>query len=147
MEQKKNQIPIGEGLFYIPSLPEEKPYLIGSKCKVCGTVTFPKRSICPRCIKPDTMERYNIYGRGKLYTFSIVNAALPGFKSPSIQAYIDLEEGPRIWSIITDVEPSEKVLRIGMDVELTLVKIKEDAGGNEILTYQFRPVKTNIEGD
>ena len=141
MENKKKQIPIGEGLFHIPSLPGEKPYLMGSKCNDCGTVTFPARTVCPRCIKPGTMQEYSIYRGGKLNTFSIVNAALPGFKSPSVQAYIDLEEGPRILSILTDVEPDEKAIKIGMDLELTVVKTKEDEQGNELMTYQFRPIK------
>jgi hypothetical protein len=141
MENVKKQIPIEEGLFYLPSLPGEKPYLIGSKCNICGNVTFPKREICPRCAKRNTMQEYHIHGKGKLNTFSIVNAALPGFKAPSIQAYVDLEEGPRIWSIITGIEPNEKALQIGMDLELVVEKVREDAQGNEVMSYQFRPAK------
>jgi uncharacterized protein len=139
MENVRKQIPIGEGLFYIPSSPGEKPYLMGSKCKNCGNVTFPKRDVCPRCVKPGSMEEYHIYRGGKLSTFSIVNAALPGFKMPSIQAYIDLEEGPRIWSILTEIEPDEKAIKIGMELELAVVKTREDAQGNDVMTYQFRP--------
>ena len=141
MENVKKQIPIEEGLFYLPSSPGEKPYLIGSKCTICGNVTFPKREVCPRCVKRDTMREYHIHGKGKLNTFSIVNAALPGFKAPSIQAYIDLEEGPRIWSLITGIEPNEKALQIGMDLELVVEKVREDTQGNELMGYQFRPVK------
>ena len=87
------------------------------------------------------MTEIHLGGRGKLDTFSIVNAALPGFKTPSIQAYVKLEEGPRIWSLITGVEPDEKALRIGMDVELVVEKVREDAQGNEVVSYQFRPAK------
>ena len=141
MENVKKQIPIEEGLFYLPSSPGEKPYLIASKCTICGNVTFPKREVCPRCVKRDTMREYHIHGKGKLNTFSIVNAALPGFKAPSIQAYIDLEEGPRIWSLITGIEPNEKALQIGMDLELVVEKVREDTQGNELMGYQFRPVK------
>ena len=137
----KKQVPIEEGLFYQPASKKEKPYLIGSKCSLCGNVTFPKKPVCPRCAKKDTMTVVHLSGRGKLDTFSIVNAALPGFKAPSIQAYVQLEEGPRIWSLITGVEPNEKALKIGMDVELIVEKIKEDAQGNEVISYQFRPVK------
>ena len=81
---------------------------MGSKCSVCGNVTFPQERGLSAMRKARHMEEYHIYRGGKLNTFSIVNAALPGFKTPSIQAYIDLEEGPRIWSILTDVEPDEK---------------------------------------
>jgi uncharacterized OB-fold protein len=137
----KKQVPIEEGLFYQPASQEEKPYLIGSKCSLCGNVTFPKMKVCPRCAKKDTMTEVHPSGRGKLDTFSIVNAALPGFKAPSIQAYIKLAEGPKIWSLITGVEPDGKALKIGMDVELVVEKVREDAQGNEVISYQFRPAK------
>jgi len=141
METAKKQIPIEEGLFYIPSSPGEKPYLIGAKCGTCGTVTFPKRDVCPRCVAKATMEEYRIYRGGKLNTFSIVNAALPGFKAPSIQAYVDLEEGPRIWSLITGIEPDPEKLKIGMDLELVVAPVRRDEQGNELMSYQFKPSK------
>ena len=137
----KKQIPIEEGLFYQPVSPEEKPYLIGSKCSICGNVTFPKMQICPRCAKRNTMEEIHLSGKGRVDTFSIVNAALPGFKAPSIQAYVNLEEGPRIWTLITGCEPKEDALKIGIEVELVLAKVKEDADGTELISYQFRPIK------
>lgn len=140
----KKQISVEEGgLFYQPSSAEEKPYLIGSKCTLCGIVTFPKIPICPRCTKKDTMEEIHLNGKGKINTFCIVHAALPGFKAPSIQAYIDLPEGPRIWSLITGCEPFEEALKIGMDVELVIGKVGEDSEGNQIISYQFRPVKND----
>jgi len=139
MEKTKKQIPVEEGLFYQPSSPDEEPYLIGAKCKDCGLVTFPKTPVCPKCAKRDTMEEAHIRGKGKLDTFSIVQAALPGFKAPSIQAYINLDEGPRIWSLVTGCDPSEEALKIGMDMELVIAKVREDPEGNEIISYQFKP--------
>jgi scaffold protein (connect acetoacetyl-CoA thiolase and HMG-CoA synthase) len=141
MENAKKQIPIEEGLFHVPSSPDDKPYLIGSKCSTCGNVTWPKREVCPRCVKKGTMSEYHIYCRGRLNTFSIVNAALPGFKAPSIQAYVDLDDGPRIWSLITGIDPDPALLKIGMELELVVDRVREDPGGNEIMSYQFRPVK------
>lgn len=138
---EKKRIPVQEGLFYLPSSPEEKPYLIGAKCRVCGYVSFPKLLVCPCCVMKDTMEEIHISGKGTIDTFSICYAALPGFQAPSIQAYINLDEGARIWSLITDVEPSDENLGIGMDVELTIGKLRDDAAGNEIVSYQFKPVK------
>lgn len=145
-ENEKRRIPVQEGLFYQPESPEEKPYLIGSKCSVCGYVSFPKLLVCPCCVKKDTMEEMHISGNGKIDTFSVCYVALPGFQAPSIQAYINLDEGVRIWSLITGVEPSEELLKIGMDVELVIGRVREDTNGNEIISYQFRPVKTNQEG-
>ena len=139
-DNEKKRIPIEEGLFHVPDSADDKPYLIGSKCDSCGNVTFPKREVCPRCVKRDTMAEYHIYGKGKLNTFSIVNAALPGFKAPSIQAYVDLDEGPRIWSLIVGVDPDPEALRIGMELELVVDAVRQDREGNEYISYQFRPV-------
>ena len=143
---KKKQVPVQEGLFYQPESPEEKPYLIGAKCRVCGYTSFPKLQVCPQCVLKDTMEEIHLSGKGKIDTYSICNAALPGFKAPSIQGYISLEEGARFWSLITGVEPSDEMLKIGMDVELVIGKLRDDAEGNEVMSYQFRPVKANQEG-
>ena len=143
---EKQQVPVQEGLFYQPRSPGEKPYLIGSRCNICGYVSFPKLLVCPRCVQINTMEEMHITGKGKIDTFSVCYAALPGFQAPSIQGYINLEEGVRIWSLITGVEPSDELLKIGMDVELVICKVREDAAGNEIMSYQFRPVKVNQEG-
>jgi hypothetical protein len=87
------------------------------------------------------MKEVRLNGRGKLDTFSIVKAALPGFKAPSIQAYVQLAEGPKIWSLITGIEPDPNALKIGMDLELVIEKVREDAQGSELISYQFRPVQ------
>jgi uncharacterized OB-fold protein len=139
MENGKKQIPIQEGLFKQSS--EGEPLLIGNRCKLCGLVVFPKTPVCPKCMTKDTMEQFFIKGKGKLYSYSIVNAALPGFRKPSIQAYIDLDDGPRIWSLVTDCKPSEDALKSGMDMEMLLAKVREDENGNELISYQFRPAK------
>lgn len=138
---KKKQVPVQEGLFYQPKSPEEKPYLIGAKCRVCGYISFPKLLVCPHCVQKDTMEEIHLSGEGKIDTFSICNAALPGFEAPSIQAYVKLEEGARFWSLITGVDPSDEILKIGADVELVIGKVRNDADGNEVVSYQFRPVR------
>jgi uncharacterized OB-fold protein len=146
--EKKNEVkkgksqkgvPIEEGLFTEPSSPGETPYLIGSRCRVCGLAAFPRTPVCPKCMKKDTMEEARICGRGKLDSFSIVHAALPGFQAPSIQAYINLDEGPRIWSLVTGCDPSEEALNPGMDMEMVIEKVREDEMGNDLISYQFKP--------
>ena len=142
----KKQIPVEEGLFYIPDSPEKEPYLIGSECTICGSLYFPKINACAKCGKNNTTKEKHIEGEGTIDTFSIVQSALPGFTIPSIQAYINLKAGLRVWGLITDCEPSEEALKIGMEVELVIAKVKEDAEGNEIISYQFRPKKKNDKG-
>jgi uncharacterized OB-fold protein len=133
----KKQIPVEEGIFH--EAPGEAPVLIGNRCKVCGMKFFPKTPVCPKCIEKDSMEETFIKGKGKLDVFSIVNAGLPGFKVPSVQAYIQLDEGPRIWSLVTGRDVSEESLKPGMEMEMVIEKVREDEEGNELISYQFKP--------
>ncbi len=140
IEKDRKSIPIEEGLFTEPSSPDGTPFLIGTRCKVCGLSVFPKIPVCPKCMKKDTMEEAHLRGKGKLDSFSIVHAALPGFKAPSIQAYINLEDGPTIWSLVTGCEPSEEALKLGMDMEMVIENVRKDEAGNDLISYQFKPV-------
>ena len=141
------QIPAQEGLFHQPDAPGDQPYLIGNRCRECGFVSFPKLMTCPRCVKKGTMEEYHLARRGKVDMFASCNAALPGFKSPSVQGYITLEDGSRLWSLITGVDPDDThAIKSGDEVELVIEKLREDADGNEIMSYKFRPVTPAAKG-
>ena len=52
---------------------QERYNLIGSKCKTCGTVYFPARSVCPECRRKGELEDYKLNGKGKVYTYSVVS--------------------------------------------------------------------------
>src|SRR4030042_3935539 len=134
------QVPVEEGLFNQPKSPDEKPYLIGARCRECGYTCFPRLILeCPRCQKKGTMDTTNISGKGKLDTFSTCNSALPGFPMPTIQGFV-LIGGARIWTQITGTDMTGKDLKVGMEMELVIEKLREDAEGNEIMSYKFRPV-------
>ncbi|OGO17248.1 MAG: hypothetical protein A2Z15_05805 [Chloroflexi bacterium RBG_16_50_11] len=142
---EKKQVPVQEGIFNQPASPGEKPYLIGAKCQRCGYISFPRLMVCPRCVMKDTMAEIHLSGRGRIDTFSTCFAALPGFPAPTIQGYVNLEEGARIWSLITGIEPTDAALKTGIEVELVIEKLRTDAEGNEIMSYKFRPVKSGRE--
>jgi uncharacterized OB-fold protein len=136
----KKQIPVEAGLFYQPQSPKEKPYIIASRCKDCSYTCFPRLIMdCPRCQKKGTMETVQLSGTGKLDTYSTCFSALPGFPMPTIQGYV-LIGGARIWSQITGTDMTGKELKVGADVELVIEKLRDDAEGNEIMSYKFRPV-------
>ena len=133
-------IPFKEGLFTWPLPPGEQPFLLGNKCKSCGKLYFPKAAICPDCLKEDTLEEAKLSQRGKLYTYTIVRVASPGFKVPYAFGYIDLPEGVRVCSQIRTAEPLEENLKLGMDMELTIGPVREEAG-NAIIGYLFHPAR------
>jgi uncharacterized protein len=136
---EKKRIPVQEGLFIEADPGTGKSYLIGNKCKKCGLTAFPKTPVCPRCQIQDTMEETKFEGKGTLDSYSIVQAALPGFAQPSIQAYINLDNGPKMWTLIIGCEPIEGSLKLGMKMEMVIDKIRDDEEGNELISYQFKP--------
>jgi uncharacterized OB-fold protein len=135
--EKKEKIPIREGLFHIPSSSLEKPYLIGSRCKNCQEVMFPSRTICLNCFSED-LEKTALSSRGILFTFTITHQGPKEFPSPYASGYIDLQEGVRLYSLLTDW--SGEKLKIGAEMELVIEKIKESSEGDEVVGYKFRPL-------
>ena len=119
---------------------QERYNLIGSKCKTCGTVYFPARSVCPECRRKGELEDYKLNGKGKVYTYSVVYGAPKDFEkqSPYVIGIVELEEGTKITSQI-DCEPEE--VKIGMPVEATFRKIRED-GCDGVISYGYKFVPT-----
>jgi uncharacterized protein len=136
----KNYKEVVQGYIHFATSPSDSTYLIGSKCELCGYVAFPKRSVCPNCVKGDTMKEIPLSGKGKLHSFSIAHIAPPGLTAPYLVAWVNLDEGPRIFSQITGCEIDEKALQIGQRLEFVVDKISIDEKGNELIGYKFRPV-------
>lgn len=136
---KREQIPIGEGLFVIPSSPSEKPYLIGSKCHFCGEVVFPPRHCCRRCSSRDLGE-VALSRRAKLCSFTSIMVKLPGAKlePPYFVGVVELPEGERIRTLLTD---SSRALKIGNEMELVIDVVYKDESGREVLGWKFKPVR------
>ncbi len=144
MSNQVQQLPIHAGLFTWPS---DDPQLIGSKCGECNTVSFPSQGSCPKCCSQNVQETL-LDKRGKLWTWTV-----QGFqpKSPPYSGlentdsfipygvgYIELADQVRVESRLTANEPEQ--LEIGMEMELVIVKFREDEIGNELMTFAFQPV-------
>ena len=114
--------------------------LIGSECPLCKRVFFPAVKICPDCLDDSQpMKKKILNNNGKIFSFSIAQVAPPGFEIPHVQAYIDLDEGVRVFSLIIDYGDPGR-LRTGLPVKLEIVRVGEDEEGKERLTYCFRPI-------
>lgn len=135
----RREVPVLEGLFHRPSGPGDRAYLIGSKCSACGYVAFPRRVVCPACVRENTMQDLPLSTRGRVFSFTVARVAPPGFTAPYLQSWIDLPEGPRIFSLISGVEPTDDALVEGQEVELVLEKIRTDEEGNDVIGYKFGP--------
>jgi uncharacterized protein len=130
--------PVAEGL--IAGTPEA-PRLIGSRCRRCGVVAFPRQDSCQACMSLD-VEEHLLAREGTLWTFTI--QCFPP-KSPPYAGsadefepygvgYVELGGEVRVEGRLTERDPER--LAIGMEMEVTLVPAP---GGGDAVTFAFRP--------
>lgn len=91
--------------------------LMGVRCKQCGAVICPPRSICPKC-SADTFDWMELKGRGKLLTYTIIHFPPSQFQAlaPYAVGIIKLEQGPQLSGMIKNVKLED--LRIEMDLQV-----------------------------
>lgn len=136
--KEKKQVPVEAGLFTWPS---SEPRLIGSRCKSCGTYSFPKSYTCPNpdCDAKD-VEEVLLARRGKLASYTIQRYNPPLFKMEPFRPFaiglVELPEGINVLGMLTTTEN----LKMGMDLE-TIVEGLYTEGENEVMTWKFRPVQ------
>ena len=138
-KQGKKQVPVREGLFTIPNSPSEEPCLLGSKCSSCGEAFFPSRTRCANC-GADPIEQIVLSRRGKLYNYTIVHNATPGYTGPVPYGLgrVELPEGLAVTAPLTGCDLNN--LKIGMPLELVLEKLCDDENGNEVIAYKFKSI-------
>jgi uncharacterized OB-fold protein len=93
------------------------------------------------------MEEHLLPRRGRLWAWTS-----QGFPPPSPPysgatgdafvpfgvGYVELADEVKVEARLTEASPD--ALRVGMDMELTLVPFRTDDDGNEVVTFAFRPV-------
>lgn len=92
--------------------------LMGSKCKKCGTMSFPPRADCEMCMSGE-FEFFEMSGKARLHTYTKIVAAPTGFEdvAPYIVGVVDLEEGGRALAWIGETIEEEKI-KIGMELQV-----------------------------
>ena len=121
----------------------DEPRLIGSRCRRCGVVAFPRQDSCAACTSDDVEER-RLGRRGTLWTWTVQcfppksppYADAPEEFEPYGVGYVELPGEVRVEARLTEADPAR--LRIGMPMELVLVRAPGVGGA---LTYAFRPVE------
>lgn len=120
-----------------PITPESKPYWDGMKesklmlpkCQDCGQVHFYPRVFCPACHSRN-LTWIQGSGKGKLYSFAILqrpfNRAVK-VPTPYVLAMVELEEGPRMMSVLVNVAPDPAVVKCDMPVEIVYKKLTDEA--------------------
>ena len=132
----RKRVPLKPGIFKVPDDPGREPYLIGSKCRECGTYFFPMRKVCLNCAA-QALDETPLSGRGKVYTYTIARQQLPGafVQVPYAIAIVSMAEGCQIHTVITEDWES---IDIDADVEVYFETVSQDDEGNDLLAYKFR---------
>ena len=119
---------------------KDGPVVVGSRCGECGRVYFPRKRVCPDCWKIDEMEEVPLAKRGRLLTYSVAFASSMGIKTPYAFGYVELEDGVRLYSLLTDCEPFEETLHNGCLLEMVVELMATDESGEDVYAFKFRPV-------
>jgi uncharacterized protein len=95
-------------------------------CASCGAFQHPPRPMCSDC---GSMERTwkQVSGRGTVYSFVVTNQAIhPAYEgfTPYATVLVELDEGPRMISNLTDVVIED--LAIGMPVQVVFEPLSDE---------------------
>lgn len=98
------------------------------RCTSCNRVHWYPRHICPYC-HSDSIEWIEGSGKGRLHTFAVQHRAFGGWASeaPFVTAYIDLNEGDRMLTVLRGVDPNKpEEIKIGSICEVEFEEASED---------------------
>jgi uncharacterized OB-fold protein len=86
----------------------------------------------------ETFEDEPMPRRGKLYSWTSVHVGSPRMNKPIVLGYVDLENGVRVFSHLSD---NGRALAIDQTVELTIARVGTEPDGRPLETYVFVPAE------
>ena len=110
--------------------------LVGSRCEQCDWPSFPPVAVCARCLSTNQL-RVPFGPVGRIHSVTTVAMAPPGFAAPYRLAWVDFDEGVRVFG---QVVMSENGVGVGDPVEVTAAVVRHDADGTEVWGHSFRGV-------
>jgi uncharacterized OB-fold protein len=90
------------------------------RCNACSELFFYPRALCPRCGSRD-LSWQRVTGRGRLHSFCVqFHCAVPGYTGavPFVTALVDLDEGPRMMSLLVEAGTDPLLIHIGTSLEV-----------------------------
>ena len=127
------KVPVIEGLF---AESPEGYTLLAYKCTSCEQVHFPRAERCLSCLCDD-LEKVPLSGRGKLFSYTVVQMPASHFQPPYAVGYVDLAEGIRIFTPLDIVE--NKPFQVGMEMEINTGPLWQE-DDKDVVGYRFSPV-------
>lgn len=98
--------------------------LLLRRCTDCGLTYYYPRANCPDCLSDD-VAWIEAAGRGTVYSYTGTDivSAWPDEGLPLVCAYVELEEGPRMFTTLVNTELAD--VEIGMGVAVTFVPTED----------------------
>ena len=109
--------------------------VMATRCKKCQASYFPPRMDCPTCLISD-MEWFEIKGKGKLVTYTVVNYGPTGFEddTPYILAISDFGGIRILGRLSRDIKEGD--IKLGMELKVVSIKLPDDR-----VSYEFQEIK------
>jgi hydroxymethylglutaryl-CoA synthase len=111
-----------------------------SKCKNCGTVTFPIERVCYNCRSKDNFDEVRLSDKkARVFTFTLDSLAGRSDDSTIPQIGVEFDyQNTRTYLPMTDCDPSE--VTVDMPVEMTFRRLYEGAGMYNYF-WKCRPIR------
>lgn len=102
--------------------PDGDVRLRGVQCADCGMKVFPATEVCPGCLSTSLRE-LTLGGEGRLYSYTTVHVAPPGWQTPYVVGYVDTPEGVRLFGKVKVRAGAgeQQALRVDMPVGVRVV--------------------------
>lgn len=100
--------------------------LVLQTCGDCGHIRYPINHVCPACLS-EVFEWRPLSGRGTVYSSIVFHQVYhPEFAAdvPYNVSLVQLEEGPRMFSNVLGVPPSE--VKVGDRVQVTFDQVTDE---------------------
>jgi uncharacterized protein len=126
-------VPFREGLFL-----EEKGdvCLTGNRCRGCGQIYFPARSLCFNCFDED-LESIGFGREGTLYSYTVSHMPSTRFAAPYYAGWVDVSEGIRVFAPLVAEEGVQ--LKVGLRMGLIIDELWRE-GERRVVGYKYRPL-------
>ncbi len=115
-------VPDGDSRPFWEGVQQQK--LLIQRCETCQKFVFYPRSHCPHCFS-EQLAWVQASGNGTIYSYTVVHQAYGPFAEqvPFVVALIELQEGVRMMSRITDAPP--EAVRVDAPVQVAFVQVAE----------------------
>ena len=114
--------------------------LVGTRCKDCGALSFPRRNNCSYCHSRN-MEEYEMPHTGKVFEISVVEnpgGGMMGWGELGVRAtvIVELDNGVKVFAEIVDIEDPFSIQQ-GTRVKMVLRKLRRSSNSDWMYGYKF----------